>query len=55
VLIQPVAAAILGYLVFGESLTPLQTLGGAAALIGVVIAQRGQPGVARPIQPAPAQ
>jgi drug/metabolite transporter (DMT)-like permease len=42
VLVQPVAAAILGYLVFGESLTVLQTLGGAMALIGVVIAQRGQ-------------
>ena len=36
------AAAVLGYLVFGEALTPLQALAGAAALIGVVIAQRGE-------------
>ena len=45
VLVQPVAAAALAYAVFGEQLTWLQALGGALALTGVVIAQRGQPRV----------
>jgi drug/metabolite transporter (DMT)-like permease len=40
VLVQPVAAALLAYLIFSESLTPLQAAGGAVALIGVVIAQQ---------------
>jgi len=40
VLVQPVAAAGLAYLVFGETLTPLQALGGAIALGGIVIAQQ---------------
>jgi drug/metabolite transporter (DMT)-like permease len=40
VLVQPVAAALLGYLIFGEALTPLQAAGGALALVGVVIAQQ---------------
>jgi len=40
VLVQPVAAAILAYFVFGESLTPLQALGGAVALTGIVLAQQ---------------
>jgi drug/metabolite transporter (DMT)-like permease len=35
-----VAAALLAYLIFSESLTPLQAAGGAVALIGVVIAQQ---------------
>lgn len=39
VLIQPVVAAILGWLLFGEAMTPLQTAGGVIALIGVVLAQ----------------
>ncbi len=43
VLVQPVAAAALAYMIFGEQLTLLQTAGGALALLGVVIAQRGQP------------
>lgn len=42
VLVQPVAAAALAYTIFGEQLTPLQTLGGGLALAGVVVAQRGQ-------------
>jgi drug/metabolite transporter (DMT)-like permease len=42
VLVQPVAAAALAYMIFGETLTLPQTLGAALALIGVVIAQRGQ-------------
>jgi len=48
VLVQPVAAALLAYLIFGETLTVLQTLGGGLALLGVVIAQRGQAKVAAP-------
>jgi drug/metabolite transporter (DMT)-like permease len=40
VLVQPVVAALLAYLIFAEALTPLQAAGGAAALIGVVIAQQ---------------
>lgn len=40
VLIQPVVAAALGWLVFAEVVTPLQALGAAAALAGVVLAQR---------------
>lgn len=39
VLIQPVVAAILGWLMFAEAMTPLQALGGAAVLGGVVLAQ----------------
>jgi drug/metabolite transporter (DMT)-like permease len=39
VLIQPVVAAILGWLLFHEAMTPLQTAGGAVALVGVVLAQ----------------
>ena len=47
VLIQPVAAALLAWTLFGEILTPLQAAGGALALAGVVIAQ-----VRPPIRPA---
>jgi drug/metabolite transporter (DMT)-like permease len=47
VLVQPVAAAILGFVVLGEALTPWQAAGGAIALVGVTIAQRGG-GVAPP-------
>lgn len=39
VLIQPVVAAILGWLLFHETLGPIQTLGGVLALVGVVLAQ----------------
>ncbi|WP_374657451.1 DMT family transporter [Phenylobacterium sp.] len=39
VLIQPVVAAILGWLLFAEALGPIQALGGAMALAGVVLAQ----------------
>ncbi len=39
VLIQPVVAAILGWLLFAEALGPLQALGGAIALFGVVLSQ----------------
>jgi drug/metabolite transporter (DMT)-like permease len=40
VLIQPLVAALLGWLLFAESLGPLRALGGAVALTGVVLAQR---------------
>lgn len=40
VLIQPVVAAGLGWMVFGETMTPVQMLGGAVVLAGVVLAQR---------------
>lgn len=39
VLIQPVVAALLGWLLFSEALGPLQALGGAVALFGVVLSQ----------------
>jgi drug/metabolite transporter (DMT)-like permease len=39
VLIQPVVAALLGWLLFSEALGPLQALGGAIALFGVVLSQ----------------
>src|SRR5690606_18799602 len=40
VLIQPVVAAGLGWLLFAETMTPLQMLGGAVVLLAVVLAQR---------------
>lgn len=39
VLIQPVVAALLGWLLFAEALGPVQALGGAIALAGVVLSQ----------------
>jgi drug/metabolite transporter (DMT)-like permease len=39
VLVQPVVAAYAGFLLFGEALGPLQILGAAVALSGVVLAQ----------------
>ena len=39
VLIQPVVAALLGWLLLAEALGPLQALGGAIALFGVVLSQ----------------
>ena len=40
VLVQPVFAATLAYLLFSEVLTPWQTAGGMLALVGVVFAQQ---------------
>lgn len=40
VLAQPVVAAVAGWILFHEALTPLQMLGGVLTLAGVVIAQR---------------
>lgn len=39
VLIQPASAALLAWRLFGETITPLQGLGGAAILAGVALAQ----------------
>lgn len=39
VLVQPVVAAWLGYVLFGEAIGPVQALGAAVALAGVVLAQ----------------
>ena len=39
VLVQPVVAAILGWMLFSEALGPIQALGAAIALGGVVLAQ----------------
>ena len=40
VLVQPVVAAWMGWLLFGEALGPVQAAGAAVALAGVVLAQR---------------
>jgi drug/metabolite transporter (DMT)-like permease len=47
ILIQPIVAALLGWWVFGETLTPIQAAGGALVLAAVVLAQRS------PSAPAP--
>lgn len=49
VLAQPVVAAVAGWILFHEALTPLQMLGGGLTLVGVVIAQRA------PVATVPAQ
>jgi drug/metabolite transporter (DMT)-like permease len=39
VLVQPVVAAWLGYVLFAEAIGPLQALGAGVALGGVILAQ----------------
>ena len=39
ILIQPIVAAALGWLIFGETLGPVQALGGALVLAAIVLAQ----------------
>lgn len=39
VLIQPVVAALLGWLIFAETMTPVQMIGGAVVLAAIVLAQ----------------
>jgi drug/metabolite transporter (DMT)-like permease len=39
ILVQPIVAAVLGWMVFGETLGPVQALGGALVLGAVVLAQ----------------
>jgi drug/metabolite transporter (DMT)-like permease len=53
VLVQPVVAGVLAYLIFSEALTPLQAAGGTLALLGVVVAQQAPARPVRPAQPAP--
>lgn len=40
-LLQPVAATLLAWLIFGETLTPLQVLGSGLVLAGIWLARRG--------------
>ena len=42
ILIQPVVAAALGWAVFGETLAPIQAIGGILVLGAIVAAQRAQ-------------
>ncbi|MFN3837338.1 MAG: DMT family transporter [Brevundimonas sp.] len=54
ILIQPVIAGLLGWWVFGETLTPIQAVGGALVLGAIVMAQRSQrASTALAAQPAP--
>ena len=48
ILVQPVVAALLGWLIFGETLTLVQALGGALVLSAVVLAQRANRAPAAP-------
>ncbi len=48
ILIQPVVASVLGWIIFHEPMSPLQIAGGALALTGVLAAQLG----ARPARAA---
>lgn len=50
VLVQPVVAAVLGWLLFAEALGPVQALGAAIALGGVVLAQTAS---RKPPHPSP--
>jgi drug/metabolite transporter (DMT)-like permease len=40
-LLQPVVAAILAWILLGEAIGPLQAIGGAIVLAGILIARRG--------------
>ena len=39
ILIQPIVAGLLSWWIFGETLTPIQALGGALVLVAIVLAQ----------------
>ena len=39
ILIQPIVAGLLGWMVFGEVLAPVQALGGALVMAAIVVAQ----------------
>lgn len=54
VLIQPVVAGALGWLLFGEALTAMQIAGAAAALAGVAVAQAASTKPSTSPAPAPA-
>lgn len=42
-MVEPVGASMLGWLWFEETLSPLQLLGGAAVVVGIVLAQLARP------------
>lgn len=48
-LVQPVAAAVFAWLLLGETLGPVQSVGGAIVIAGVLIAR--QSAVSKPLQP----
>ena len=48
ILIQPIVAAILGWLIFGETLAPVQALGGALVMAAIILAQFSNRGSNRP-------
>ena len=48
ILVQPLVAAALGWVVFGETLSPIQALGGALVLGAIVLAQWSSRGSGRP-------
>ncbi|MGW4650287.1 EamA family transporter [Kitasatospora sp. NPDC004289] len=52
-LLSPLVAALLGWIVLGESLTPAQLLGAALALGAVVLAARSGPRPPAAEAPAP--
>lgn len=47
ILIEPPAAAVLAWLVLGETLGPLQAAGGAVVLASIAVARRATPALAR--------
>ena len=53
VLVQPVVAAILGWALFAEAISPIQGLGAVAALAGVALAQTATRGGAAKTPPEP--
>lgn len=55
VLVQPVVAALLGWLLLGEAVTPVQALGGAVVLAGVALAQASARSGSAGVEAAPGQ
>lgn len=47
VLVQPIVAALLGWMLFAEAVTPVQALAAAVVLAGVVLAQRSAAAAAK--------
>jgi len=48
-MLEPVGATLLGWTWFGESLTAVQTLGAAAVVAGILLAQTSRPSVREPV------
>ena len=55
VLVQPVVAALLGWLLFGEAIGPLQAFGATVALAGVTLAQWASRAQTAPIAEPPSR